>query len=257
MPGWNSHVVNIKDALSAEEQKRFVDFMLSDKKYARWVSVITILLGTGMRISELRGLQWDRHIDLENNDIYVEYQLQYRQWGDGRCYDKYTDLKTTSSERHIPMDEKVREAFLTERERQEKGIKKNIVIDGHTGWAFTNRYGNILSASSVNDAIQRIITDYNKMEQARVDEINKTISKKADRVKPRFLPHVTNHLLRHSFCSRLMEECCKPDSKINIKVVQVLMGHASSSTTLDIYTTVSEEFKKRTMSNIEGANYLG
>lgn len=43
------------------------------------------------------------------------------------------------------------------------------------------------------------------------------------------------HALRHTFCSRCFEKGITP------KVVQQLMGHAHYSTTIDIYTHVSEE----------------
>ena len=43
------------------------------------------------------------------------------------------------------------------------------------------------------------------------------------------------HALRHTFCSRCFEKGLKP------KVVQQLMGHAHYSTTIDIYTHITEE----------------
>ena len=51
-----------------------------------------------------------------------------------------------------------------------------------------------------------------------------------------FVPYLTRpHALRHTFCSRCFEKGITP------KVVQQLMGHAHYSTTIDIYTHVSEE----------------
>lgn len=67
--------------MTGSEQKKFVDYMLSNKVFANWVNVITVLLGTGMRISELRGLTW-QNISFENNEINIEKQLIYRQWVD-------------------------------------------------------------------------------------------------------------------------------------------------------------------------------
>ena len=49
------------------------------------------------------------------------------------------------------------------------------------------------------------------------------------------LPNITVHALRHTFCSRCFEKGITP------KVVQQLMGHAHYSTTIDIYTHISEE----------------
>lgn len=66
-----------------------------------------------------------------------------------------------------------------------------------------------------------------------------------------FVPYLTRpHALRHTFCSRCFEKGIKP------KVVQQLMGHAHYSTTIDIYThitesTMEEELAKFSSSAIE------
>lgn len=69
--------------------------------------------------------------------------------------------------------------------------------------------------------------------------------------KTELLPHITNHTLRHSFCTRLME------TGTNLKVIQQIMGHADFSTTMDIYTDVSERFKQRSVEKIQGNMCLG
>jgi len=57
LPSWNDpHKIK---GLTCSEQRTFVDYMLSNDCFAKWVNVITVLLGTGLRISELRGLTWD------------------------------------------------------------------------------------------------------------------------------------------------------------------------------------------------------
>ena len=236
--------------LTGSEQKNFVDYMLSNKVFSNWVNVITVLLGTGMRISELRGLTWE-DISFENNEINLRKQLIYRQWEDDgikRCYDKVTDLKTINADRVIPMEPKVREALLNERERQKTLPNKNVVIDGHSDWVFLNRFGNVLRAKSTNDAIDKIIEHYNIQEKLQAE---------AEKRDPVYLPHQTNHMLRHTFCTRMIEKCCEPKSKINIKIVQEIMGHNDAATTLNIYTDVSKEFLHQTMSSIAGEIYLG
>ena len=54
-----------------------------------------------------------------------------------------------------------------------------------------------------------------------------------------------------------MEESCKPGSNIPLKLIQDIMGHADFSTTMDIYTDISEKFKQDTMQSIQGSIYLG
>ena len=44
------------------------------------------------------------------------------------------------------------------------------------------------------------------------------------------LPQITPHVLRHTFCSRMVEK------GMNVKTLQLVMGHSDISTTLDVYT---------------------
>ena len=55
----------------------------------------------------------------------------------------------------------------------------------------------------------------------------------------------------------MIEKCCEPNSGIDVKIVQYLMGHNDAKTTLDIYTDVHEDFVKQTMSRFAGQIYLG
>lgn len=49
------------------------------------------------------------------------------------------------------------------------------------------------------------------------------------------LPHITPHIFRHTYCSRLANK------GVNPKVVQKLLGHAKIDTTLNVYTHASLE----------------
>ena len=46
---------------------------------------------------------------------------------------------------------------------------------------------------------------------------------------------ITPHICRHTFCTNMVKK------KMNIKILQYLMGHASASTTLDVYSHVELE----------------
>lgn len=142
----------------------------------------------------------------------------------------------------------IKEALLSERERQKHLPKRDNRVDGYGNWVFLNRYGLALKADSVNSAINRIINQYNTLEKENAYNEGR---------KEKYLPHQTNHMLRHTYCTRMIEKCCEPNSGITVKVVQYLMGHEDAKTTLDIYTDVHKEFVKKTMSRFEGENYLG
>lgn len=50
---------NPRHALTIPQQKAFMDYLKAHREYQGWVPIITVLLGTGMRIGECIGLRWD------------------------------------------------------------------------------------------------------------------------------------------------------------------------------------------------------
>lgn len=248
MKEWQPKKVTTKYAFTVEQQMAFVDFMRSNSDYSRWKNILTVLLGTGMRIGECTGLVW-KNCDFKNDCIYITHTLIYRQWEDGTCgYRVHPAPKTKAGIRTIPMMKEVREALLAEKAYQEQHGTANTVIDGYSDWVFTNRYGTVLSLSSVNDGIARIIRDYNEKEKENAELESR------DAV---LIPHMTTHQLRHSFCTRLMEESINNDNMIPLAVIQSLMGHKDVKTTIEIYTDVSEELKRKALEKVKNNIYLG
>lgn len=58
-------------------------------------------------------------------------------------------------------------------------------------------------------------------------------------------PHVHNHMLRHTFATRMRE------AGADIKATSDMMGHEGILITLKTYTDASSEFKKREISMLE------
>ena len=114
---------------------------------------------------------------------------------------------------------------------------EDLVMNGYHGFIFRNRSGYFLSAHNINRAIERISIAYNaeEMDQAELE----------DR-EPSLLPHFSVHNLRHTFCTRLCE------STNDIKFIQQVMGHADFSTTMDIYTHITQENMKEKAEVIKG-----
>ncbi len=92
---------------------------------------------------------------------------------------------------------------------------------------FLNTLGNLYKAEDLNRILKKIVKIYNE-KYPDGDVV---------------LPHISNHTLRHTFATRLCE------SGMNVKTIQYILGH--SKVTMDIYTEVTNEFKKNEM---EGFN---
>ena len=145
--------------------------------------------------------------------------------------------KTKSGTREVPMFTAVKKALLEERLRQMREGFNQTVVDGYSGFIFSNRYGSVMSAHNINRAIERIIKDYN---------IEETELAKKQKRTPSLLPHFSVHNLRHTFCTRFCE------NEMNLKIIQEIMGHADISTTMDIYNEATREKKQESFANLEG-----
>ena len=186
--------------------------------YSHWLPVMVTLLGTGLRVGECTGLTKD-DVDLSKGQISVNHALIYR------VIDKKADFhittpKTESGTRVIPiLYPEVVEQLRQQIEAMDALYPDDkLVLDCYHG-------------------IERISTAYNmeELDQAELE----------DRA-PELLPHFSVHNLRHTFCTRLCE------STNDIKFIQQVMGHADFSTTMDIYTHITQENMEEKAATIKG-----
>lgn len=225
-----------RKALTVPQQEAFVSYVVGSKKYAHWLPLITVLLGTGCRIGEALGLRWE-DCDFSENIITIDHALIYRQQDDGSMRFRVTTPKTRSGVRQIPMLNDVRDTLRREFARQRMMGFNDFMIDGYTGFIFSNRFGNPMSPHCLNRAIVSISNAYNAEETAKAEKENR---------EPLLLPHFSAHHLRHTFCTRFCE------NETNLKVIQEIMGHASISTTMDVYNEATKEKKVESFANLEG-----
>lgn len=225
-----------RHALTEAQQTAFVSYVANNPIYRHWLSVFTVLLGTGCRVGEIVGLRWE-DCDFTDNIISINHNLIYRQQDSGKCEYHITTPKTKSGIRIIPMLSEVKRALVEERVRQMRTGFNQTIIDGYSGFIFQNRYGEPLNAHCINRAIERISRDYNAEE---------TMAAQVQGREPELLPHFSAHNLRHTFCTRFCE------NETNLKVIQEIMGHADISTTMNIYNEATKEKKIESFANLEG-----
>lgn len=228
---------SVRHALTKEQQRAYLGFLKEHPVYVHWYPLFTVLFGTGCRIGEVAGLRW-QDIDLEEKSININHGLVYfTEMVDGKRKSRLgiSYPKTEAGIRMIPMLPEVGEAFRTVYNDHKKTGFNKTVIDGMDGFIFKNRFGNVINQQSINDAIKRIVSDYNGEE---------IILAKKEHRKPLLLPMFSCHYTRHTFCTRFCE------TETNVKVIQEVMGHKDITTTLDIYAEVTEAKKREALDKL-------
>lgn len=226
-----------RHALTIPQQKALINYIEENPKYAGWYPIVTVLLGTGMRIGECLGLRWE-DVDFDKKMISVNHSLSDRPMGKERkCERHIMEPKTAAGTRVIPMIDEVVDAFLQEYQIQKCLGFCTDVIDGYKGFIFSTSQGTLYQAAAINQALHRIQESYNKEEMEKA---------KKERRDPVLLPEFSCHHLRHTFCTRFCE------NETNLKVIQEIMGHADIQTTMDIYAEATEEKKQEVVNSLQG-----
>ena len=233
-------VTNKRESLTLAGQKAFLNYLYSNPRYYGWKPVITVLIGSGMRIGECLGLRWC-DLDFDNRIIDVNHNLVHRRVDEEGGTFHINTPKTRAGMRKIPMIEQVHEAFLEEYELQQLTGFCTQEIEGYKGFVFCTSRGTVTIPAEVNRAIHGIVADYNAEETAKAKEEGR---------EPFLLPDFSAHTLRHTFCTRLCE------NETNLKVIQTVMGHKDIQTTMDIYADCTEDKKKEVIQKIENKIFV-
>lgn len=92
-----------RHALTIPQQRAFLNFIEDSEEFAGWLPIITVLLGTGMRIGECLGLRWE-DVNFEKRFIRVDHSLSDRPVGKDRVIERHIQTpKTEAGIRVIPL----------------------------------------------------------------------------------------------------------------------------------------------------------
>ena len=196
-------------ALTEEQEKRWMNFIQTDKTYRKYYDEFVVLLGTGMRVSEFCGLT-RKDINFEKREINVDHQLIRQRHKDHRSY-FVEKTKTASGRRIIPMTDEVYES-LKRIVNCRKKTKTEQIIDGYSGFVLLDTNGNPKVALHIENECRWAMHKYNKKHPNEP------------------LPHITPHVYRHTFCTRMAQK------GMEVKALQYLMGHSDASVTMNVYT---------------------
>ncbi|MFQ7291916.1 MAG: tyrosine-type recombinase/integrase [Monoglobales bacterium] len=213
-----------KEALSIEQEHMYLAFVKNDDVFQVYYDDIVILLGTGLRISELCGLTVS-DLDFENRIIDVNHQILY----DGKIGYYISMPKTKKGYRQIPMSETVYQALLrvvSNRKRSSFEIVDNGKV--YKDFLFCKDNGNPHTSSCYNSVFSGIKKKYNASHEVKLTRVT------------------SPHTMRHTFCTRMA------NAGMNPKSLQYLMGHANISMTLNYYAHATYESAKTEFDRIMG-----
>ncbi|EET58118.1 site-specific recombinase, phage integrase family [Marvinbryantia formatexigens DSM 14469] len=191
------------------QQALFVEYAKDSYLY----NLFAVMLRTGMRSGEIRGLKYT-DIDRKKNVIHVQRTLKYIE---GQGYLEDTP-KTRTSKRDIPLTKDILE--LLEAQKRYWGFK----VTRLDSYLFCNENGEPLSRDRVQAEIERII----KQIHAAGHEFER----------------ITPHVFRHTFATRAIEAGMQP------QVLKTILGHSSLAMTMDLYSHVLPDTKADEMEKI-------
>lgn len=210
-----------REAISREEERKFLEFVKNDKHFCRYYEGIYILFKTGLRISEFCGLTLS-DISFKEHTISVSHQLHKR--GSTGYYVEWS-AKTESGVRVLPMSKDVEDCFKTIiKNRRPPEIEPS--VDGLSGFLYFDKDGSICYSLHWEHYFKHILDKYNSIYKVQ-------------------MPKVTPHVCRHTYCSNMAK------SGMNPKTLQYLMGHADISVTLNTYTHVKLEDAREEIARLE------
>ncbi|MFI3173412.1 MAG: tyrosine-type recombinase/integrase, partial [Eubacteriales bacterium] len=193
--------------LTIEEVKK----LLVEARTSQLYSFIVLAIYTGMRKGELLGLRWE-DIDMDNKVLHVHHNLCRVKNDDGITKTKLVLLKpkTKKSIRTIPLSDDALAVLKSHKVKQmeTKMLYGDIYVDNHA--VFAREDGSFRCPRETVREFHRVLEDAG-VRKCRV------------------------HDLRHTFASILINE------GESMKVIQELLGHSTITTTMDIYSHISDD----------------
>lgn len=178
----------------------------------KWRIVTTLLIATGARRGEIMGLRWE-NVDWENKRLYL---------CENRVYTKAsgtisTTLKTGES-RYVSVPASVLELLNVWKAEQAAGC--NMLGIEPPAYIATHENGKLIHPDGITDWLTKFS-------------------------KRHGLPHIHPHAFRHTMASLLISE------GVDVVTVSKRLGHAQTSTTLNVYSHVLAKSDERASDTLD------
>lgn len=210
------------DALSLEEQKRFIIALNNFSLRETYSDQFKLLLQTGLRCGELVALTWS-DVDFTKRIIHVTKTIKNFPSDEKEDETKrksqwiISEPKTKAGRRDIPMTE---EAYMILIRQRERWKKRKVLSLEFGNYVFLSENGIPISNSTYNSVLKKLCKQFR-------------------------LRSISPHMLRHTFATRCIE------AGMNPKTLQAILGHSSIKMTLDLYVHVTQDHIQKEMSEVQ------
>jgi len=199
------------DPLSGEESRRLLETARGERLEALYV----LALNTGMRQGELLALKWD-DVDLEGGVLRVRRTLTKV----GKVYTT-REPKTKNSRRVIRLTGAAIEALRGHLSRQLEEIERMGSLYKPGSLVFATEVGTIINPSNLRNRSLKPLLKISGLRSVRF------------------------HDLRHTCATLLLSK------NVNPKIVSEMLGHASVSITLDVYSHLMPDMQEKAAQALE------
>ena len=209
-----------------------IDFLTTEEQYALLSILpdtthglaIRFLLGTGLRISELCGLQWH---DVKPDGLHVERNyIVVKSLETGKYNGSYTPPKTATGKRVIPLNDTLQSILSTQKELQQQDHTRcgSAWSGPAPGRGLCPIFSSMLGTPMDRHNLDRSFNRY--LQQAR-------------------LTHRGIHALRHTFATNWVR------SGAEITTLSRILGHTDAAFTYKTYCHTDPATMAQGMSNME------
>lgn len=202
--------------MTKKQTRMFLDACDNYPHGKKYLLGFKLMLLSGLRVGEMSGLTWD-DVDLKKRVIDVNHQFVIGD-KDSRTTYHIDAPKTDHGKRKVPISDELFELFTQiKKESYFESYKFGTNVDGYSGFIIHTRTGLPVLTSRFNDYARKVVQEYNETHKEKI-------------------PHVSCHICRHTFCTRMAE------LKISPTALKEIVGHSSYETTENIYIDVDEDF---------------
>lgn len=197
------------EALTLEEEKKLIDILINQESSHKYKNIILLMLFTGMRIGEVLALRYDNiKNSISKTQFFVNDTLTRDDEDNVILREEDNNrTKTKNSARWIDITPEVKQIL--------ENSLKNYIINPDNLLFYDEVDCRLITPSEVNSYLRRINSKYK-------------ISK-----------NMHNHMLRHTFATRLIE------AGTDIDVIKNKLGHKKIETTINTYCSLLELRKNR------------